>query len=168
MEILKTATDWARGEAFSSAFFIAFALLFLLASVGFWQLGKSDIARAYIIPALVAGVLLMVIGVGLVYANQTRIAEWPAAYNDDAAAFIAAELARVDGVLNEYKTIVFTAIPIIIAACAALIYFLDAPVWRSSLITTIAMLTAILLIDGMAQARIAAYKEQLLAAQAKP
>ncbi len=167
MEILKTATDWAKAEAFSSAFFIAFAILFLLASLGFWQLGKSEIARAYVIPTLLAGALLIIIGIGLVYANQTRIAEWPGVYNDDPAAFIAAELVRVDGVLAEYKTIVFTAIPIIIAACAALIYFLDTPIWRSSLITTIAMLTVILLIDGTAQSRIAAYKEQLLAAQAK-
>ena len=167
MDVLKTATDWARAESFSSAFFIAFALGFLLASIGFWQMGKTDIARAYIIPTLVAGSLLLIIGVGLVYANQIRIAEFPVAYNEDAGAFIASELERIEGVLSEYKTVVFTAIPIIIICCAAGIFFLDGPVWRSSFITAIAMLTVILMVDGSAEARIVDYKDRLLAAQAQ-
>lgn len=161
MEILKIATDWAKAESFSSAFFVLFGVLFLLASAGFWLIGKTDISRAYIIPMLVAGALLMVIGIGLVYANQVRIAEFPIAHQNDASAFIASELARVDQVLSEYQTVVFTAIPIIIAVCAGLIFFLDGPIWRSSMITTIAMMTVILLIDGTAHSRIEIYKERL-------
>ena len=65
MELLKLATEWAKSEVFSTRFFILFALLFLVGSVGFWQLGKTDLAKAYIIPTLVAGVLLMTIGLGL-------------------------------------------------------------------------------------------------------
>ena len=41
MEILKTATDWAKTEVFSSAFFIIFGVVFVLASIGFWQMGKT-------------------------------------------------------------------------------------------------------------------------------
>lgn len=52
MELLKFATEWAKSEVFSSRFFILFALLFLSASIGFWQLGKSEIAKAYVIPTL--------------------------------------------------------------------------------------------------------------------
>lgn len=62
MDILKMATDWAKGEIFSSAFFIIAGVLFVAASIGFWQLGKTDMAKAYIIPTLVAGALLMIIG----------------------------------------------------------------------------------------------------------
>ena len=167
MEILKIATDWAKAESFSSAFFILFGVLFLLASAGFWLVGKTDISRAYIIPMLVAGALLMVIGIGLVYANQVRIAEFPIAHQNDASAFIASELARVDKVLSEYQTVVFTAIPIIIAVSAGLIFFLDGPIWRSSMITTIAMMTVILLIDGTAHSRIEIYKERLLSEASK-
>ena len=65
MEILKTATDWAKAEVFSSTFFIIFGIAFVLASIGFWQLGKTDMAKAYIIPTLVAGSLLLTIGLGL-------------------------------------------------------------------------------------------------------
>ena len=46
--------------------------------------------------------------------------------------------------------------------------FLKTPVWRASLITTIAMLAVILLIDGTASARIQAYNQQLeMAAEQK-
>lgn len=163
MDILKTATDWARTEVFSTSFFIVFGLIFIFASIGFWQFGKTDIARAYVIPAAVAGVLLLIIGLGLTYTNKTRITEFETAYNSDASAFIAAETARAESTLKEYKTIVFTAIPLIIAACALIILFVSTPIWRASAITTIAMMTVILLIDGNAHARIEAYYEQLIA-----
>jgi len=161
MDILKAATDWAKAELFSTPFFILFGVLFVLASIGFWQLGKTEMAKAYIIPTLVAGVLLMIIGVGLFFTNKARLANFPAAYERDAAAFIESELARAEGTLKEYRTIVFTAIPLIIAACAIGIMLFNTPVWRASLITTIAMLVVILLIDGTAYARVDAYNKQL-------
>lgn len=161
MEILKLATEWARAEVFSTRFFILFAILFLTASLGFWQLGKTEIARAYIIPTLVAGVLLMTIGIGLFYTNKSRIAQFETAYNEDSSAFVTSEFERIERTLNEYKTIVFKAIPIIIAVAALLIIFIDKPTWRASMITTIAMMIVILLVDGTAHARIEAYSKQL-------
>ncbi|MEQ9102764.1 MAG: hypothetical protein RIF36_18950 [Imperialibacter sp.] len=162
MEILKLATEWAKAEVFSTRFFIFFAILFLTASVGFWQLGKTDIAKAYIIPTMVAGVLLLIIGLGLFYTNKSRITEFETAYNTDAPAFVASEIERAESTLKEYKTIVFKAIPLIIAACALVIVFMNTPVWRASMITTIAMMVVILLIDGTAHARIDNYYKQLI------
>ena len=49
MEILKLATEWAKAEVFSARFFIFFAILFLTASIGFWQLGRTEMAKAYIL-----------------------------------------------------------------------------------------------------------------------
>ncbi|WP_372937212.1 hypothetical protein [Seonamhaeicola sp.] len=164
MDILKIATDWAKAEVFSTRFFIIFAILFLIASVGFWQLGKTEIAKAYMIPTLVTGALLLIIGLGLFYTNKSRIKQFEEAYNNNAITFVEAELERAESTLKEYKNIVFTAIPIIIATCALLIIFLKTPIWRASMITTIAMLVVILLIDGTAHARIDAYNKQLLVA----
>ena len=142
-------------------FFIFFAILFLIASIGFWQLGKTDIARAYIIPTLVAGLLLMTIGLGLFYTNKSRITQFEVAYNRDASAFVESEFVRIEKALNEYRTIVFKAIPFMIIGAALLIVFVDKPTWRASAITTIAMLVVILLVDGTAHDRIEAYKQQL-------
>lgn len=162
MELLKTSTDWAKAEVFSTSFFILFGIVFLLASIGFWQLGKTDIAKAYIIPTAVAGVLLLIIGLGLTYTNKSRITEFETAHNTNAAAFVESEIERAESTLKEYKTVVFTAIPLIIAFCALVIIFVNTPIWRASMITTIAMMAVILLIDGTAHNRIEAYYEQLV------
>jgi len=165
MDILKTATDWAKAEVFSTQFFILFGLLFILASIGFWQLGKSEIAKAYIIPTLVAGILLLIIGLGLFFTNKSRVTQFETAYNDNPSAFVAAEIARADSTLKEYQTIVFKIIPLMIVVAALLIIFVDKPTWRAISITTIAMLIVIMLIDGTAHARIDAYNQQLLSAE---
>lgn len=162
MDLLKLATDWAKAEVFSTRFFIIFAILFLIASVGFWQLGKTEIAKAYIIPTLVAGSLLLIIGLGLFYTNKSRIKQFETAYNNNPVTFVEGELERAESTLKEYKNIVFTAIPIIIASCALLLIFLNTPIWRASMITTIAMLVVILLVDGTAHGRIDVYNKQLL------
>jgi len=161
MDILKASTDWAKAELFSTPFFILFGMVFITASFGFWQLGKTELAKAYIIPTLVAGSLLMIIGIGLFFTNKSRITQFERDYKTDSSAFVASELGRTESTLKEYKNIVFTAIPLIIAVCALVIFFVNAPIWRASMITTIAMLVVILLIDGTAYARIDAYQNQL-------
>lgn len=165
MDILKASTDWIKAELFSTPFFILFGVLFVLASIGFWQLGKTEMAKAYIIPTLVAGILLMVIGIGLFFTNKSRLANFPTAYERDASAFVESEITRAEATLKEYRTIVFKVIPIIIAVCAIGIIFLSTPIWRASLITTIAMLVVILLVDGTAYARMDAYNQQLLSVE---
>jgi len=161
MELLKLATEWAKSEVFSTRFFIYFAVVFLVSSFGFWQLGKTVLAKAYIIPTLLAGVILLTIGLGLFYTNKSRITEFKTAYQKDASAFVESEFIRIEKALDEYRTIVFKAIPFIIIGAALLIAFVDKPNWRASAITVIAMLVVILLIDGTASERIKVYKQEL-------
>jgi hypothetical protein len=165
MDILKTATDWAKTEVHSTSFFVVMGVLFIFVGVAFWYLGKTDMAKAYVIPASVAGMPLLVIGLGLSFTNKARITKFENAYQSDAAAFVDSEIERAEATLKEYQTIVFKAVPAIIAVCALLIIFMNGPLWRASMITTIAMLVVILLIDGTAHSRIAAYHEQLVDAK---
>lgn len=165
MDILKAATDWAKAELISTPFFILFGVVFMALSLGLWQLGKTEMAKAYIIPTLVAGALLTIIGLGLFFTNKSRINQFEIAYDADAPAFVASELERTEATLKEYTNVVFTAVPIIIIVCALIIIFVNTPLWRASMITTIAMLVVILLIDGLAHARINHYNQQLLEAK---
>ena len=66
--------------------------------------------------------------------------------------------------LNEYRIAVFKIIPLIIAVCALAIPYLESPLWRASLITTIAMMAVILVIGTNVNARLNAYREQLVLA----
>ncbi len=161
MDILKLATEWAKAEVFSARFFIFFGILFLMASVGFWQLGKTEIARAYIIPTLVAGLLILAVGVGIFFANKSRVTSFAEAYKESPTAFVKSEIVRTDKSIGEYRTIVFKIIPFIIVAASLLIVFVDKPLWRASCITVIAMMVVILVVDSNAKARIENYQNEL-------
>ncbi len=161
-EILKAALAWAKAEVFSSQFFIFFGILFLSASIGFWQLGKSEIAKAYIFPTLVAGVLLLALGLGMFFSNKARVANFEADYKSDPSAFVKAEISRTEKTMGEYSTMVFKVFPIVIILAAMLFMFVDKPLWRAISSTTIAFLVVILLVDNNANARIDAYNKQLL------
>lgn len=163
MEILKAATEWAKDEVFSSRFFILFGIMFVSGAIGFWQLGKTEMARAFIIPASVAGVLLLTIGFGLLFSNKSRLSSFESAYRSDPVTFVKSEIARVEKAMNEYRTIVFKVIPFIIVVAAMLIVWGNLPLWRAIGITTIFMMVVILLIDSNANARAEVYHEKLLA-----
>ncbi|MCK0192513.1 hypothetical protein [Arenibacter sp. F20364] len=165
MDILKAATDWAKAELVSTPFFVLAGLVFLVISLGFWQVGKTELAKAYIIPTLVAGTLLVIIGLGLFFNNKSRITQFEIAYHKNIVSFVDSELERAEATLKEYKNVVFTGIPIIIVICAVVLFLVNVPIWRASMITTIAMLSVILLIDGLAHARINEYNQQLVQAK---
>ncbi len=162
MEILKTAIGWAKAEVFSSIFFILFGVMFLAASIGFWQLGKTEIAKAFIYPSLVAGILILTVGIGIFIANKSRVNSFTTAYNTDAKTFVKLEITRTEKSMGEYRLIVFKVIPLIIVVAALLIIFIDQPIWRAISITTIAMMVVIILVDSNANARINAYNQQLV------
>ena len=161
MDILKASIDWARAELYSTSFFILFGIIFLFSCLGFWQLGKTELAKAYIVPTMIAGVLLIIIGIGLFYTNKVRITQFQSEFQDDQYLFVQTELERVNNTLNEYDLIVFTIIPIMIMICSVGLVFINQPSWRASLIISIAMLIIILLIDGTAQSRIVIYQKKL-------
>lgn len=165
MDILKIATDWAKAELVSTSFFIVIGIVFAMLSFGFWQFGKTDLAKAYILPSIIAGLFLMTVGFALFFTNKARISQFERAFKSDAPTFVISEIERAESTLKEYKNIVFTAIPIIIVICGLIIYFLNIPIWRASMISTIAMLSVILLIDGLAHARIDQYYQHLIEAK---
>jgi len=165
MEILKAATEWAKDEVFSSTFFIIAGIMFLLATLGFWQLGKTAVAKAYIYPTLVAGILILAVGLGIFFTNKSRVTSFETAYNNDATAFVKSEIVRTQQSMKEYRNIVFKIIPLIIVVAALLIIFVGKPIWRAICTTTIAMMMVILLVDNNANARLESYNDQLLEVQ---
>ena len=166
MELLKLATEWAKAEVFSTRFFILFALLFLAGSVGFWQLGKTDLAKTYILTTLVAGLLLLTIGLGLFFTNKSRVIQFEKSYTENSSSFYKSEIDRTIATLKEY-TVVFKVIPILIIVFALILLFVPTPLWRAISITSIAMLTVIVLIDGMAYTRMEIYHKELKLMESK-
>ncbi len=161
MEILNIATQWAKDEIFSSKLFIFVGIMFVLISVGFWQLGKTEIARSYIVPFLVCGGLLLIIGGGLTYNNHTRLKAFPKDYNDNPTEFVNAEIERTAATISSTENIIYKWIPILIIACALILIFVDRPAWRAFAITSIALLIVLLTVDSNSHSRIVNYHKAL-------
>ena len=162
MDILKAGIDWAKAEVFSSKISLLLALLFFLTALGFWQLGKTAMAKAFVWPMLVAGVLMVAVSAGLYLANKPRITEFETAYNTDAKAFVQTETARTAKSRHDLA-MVFKVLPLIIITAALLIVFVNTPLWRAIGITTIALMTILMFIDSNTDARNTAYHQRLLA-----
>ncbi len=162
MDILKLGMDWAKAEVFSAKISLLVSLLFFLVALGFWQLGKTAMAKAFIWPMLVAGVLVAAVSAGLYFANKPRITQFETAYTADAKAFIQMETERTAKSQNEL-TLVFKALPVIVVAAALLIMFVKTALWRAIGITTIALMTILMFIDSNTDARNTAYHQHLSA-----
>jgi len=162
MDVLKLSTDWAKAEVFSAKISLLLSLLFFLAALGFWQLGRTAMAKAFVWPILVAGVLIVAVSAGLYFANKPRVTQFETAYYTDAKAFVRTETERTAKSQNDF-VLVFKALPLIIIAAALLIMFVNIPLWRAIGITTIALMTALMFIDSNTDARNTAYHQRLLA-----
>ncbi|HEV3221449.1 MAG TPA: hypothetical protein VGZ90_01155 [Puia sp.] len=162
MDILKVSMDWARAEVFSAKVCLLLSLLLFLAAFGFWQLGKTEMAKAFVWPMLVASVLIVAVSAGLYFANKPRISQFERSYNTNAKAFVQTETERTANSQNQLA-LVFKVLPLIIVAAALLIVFVNKPLWRAIGITTIALMTILMFIDSNTNARNTAYHQRLLA-----
>src|SRR6267154_4436158 len=140
MEIIKLSTDWAKAEVFSAKMVGLLTLVVFLTALGFWQLGKTPMAKSFVWPLLVAGLLLVAVSAGLYFANKPRITQFETAYKNDADAFIQNEITRTAKSRHDLA-LVFKVLPAIIMAAALLMMFSQASLWRAIGITTILLLT---------------------------
>ena len=164
MEILKISIDWARAELLSNSLFALFGAMFLVASLLFWWRGEIEVAKVFVGPMMIAGVLMLILSGGLLYGTWKSLTGFSTAFADDNARFIGLEVQRIDRTMSQYGTAVFNVIPLLIAATAILIVFVNSPGWRAALITVIIFLGLIMLIDSNANARLERYKADLVSA----
>ena len=162
MDILKASTDWARAELLSNGLFALFGAMFLVASLLFWSRGETEMAKAFVLPMFVAGVLMLILGGGLFYGTWKSLAGLATSFAEDASGFIAAEIERVDRTMAQYDTAVFKVMPLMIAAAGLLVVFVHSPGWRATFISAVIFLGLIMLIDSNANARLVAYKTNLV------
>jgi len=161
MDILKQSVSWAEGEVLSAKLTLLYSLLIFIAAIGFWQLGKTQLAKALVVPMFVTGFLIVTIGIGLFYANHKRVTGFRTEYENSPATFIQKEKLRTETSMNAYKG-VFRFVPALIIAAALLLIFFPAPVCRAIGIAVILLCVSVLVIDGNGDARNTAYHNLIL------
>src|SRR5258708_7164222 len=139
MDILKLSTDWAKAEVFSAKIVWLFSAVEILAGLGFWYLGRTAMARAFVWPLLLTGFFLIAVGAGLYFANKPRIERFEKEYHHNPDAFAEAEIQRAAGSQRELA-LVFKILPaiIIIAALVILLFppFPCRPIASTTIITS--------------------------------
>lgn len=161
MEIIKAASDWAKAEIVSSMFFMLFGLIYLLASFGLWQWGNAPLAKALVIPMLIAGGLLLSAGGSFYFSNKSRLANFETSYKANPATFIASEVERTAQTVKTYENVALKVFPGIIAVAALLLFFMPNPLIRAICIAIIAFLSVLVLLDSQALKRTKVFHEQL-------
>jgi ABC-2 type transport system permease protein len=162
IDVLRLSTDWAKAEVFSAKMVTLLSVLVFLAALGFWQLGKTAMAKAFVWPLMVTCVLTMAIAAGLYFTNKPRILSFETAYKNNPDEFIRNEIARTAKSQKDLATIVFKVLPTIIIVAALLVMLVSTPLWRAIGITTIALMACLMFIDSNTAERNANYHQQLL------
>ena len=162
MDIIKLSMDWAKAEVFSAKIVWLFSIVELLTVIGFWYWGRTPIAKAFIWPILVMGLLLMGVGVGLYAANHPRIVQFENEYHREPKAFLEAELQRT---LKSQRdlALVFRILPALVIFAALVIMLTPASLWRAIAVTVILNAAFLMIVDSNTEARNDAYHSQLLA-----
>ena len=161
MDILKAANEWAKAEVVSAMFFMLFGVVYLLAALALWQWGNSLLAKALIIPMLVAGGLLLSAGISFYLSNKSKLTTFETAYKSDRSAWIASETERTVQTIKTYKNVALKVFPAIIVIAALLSFFISTPIIRAICIAIIAFLSVLVLLDSQALKRIETYHQQL-------
>jgi hypothetical protein len=161
VDVLKLSTDWAKAEIFSAKMVGLYSLLVLLLASGFWQLGKTAMARAFIIPLIVMAILMIAVAAGLYLANKPRISQFQKEVNNDPEVFLQKEVQRTAKSQAELG-MVFKVLPAIIIIAAFLIIFVPSPQSRAIGITVILLMASLMVVDSNIDARNTAYHRNLL------
>ena len=152
MDILKLSTDWAKSEIFSSKIVWLFSVIETLAALGFWHLGRTPMAKAFVWPLLMAGLFIALVGAGLFLANNPRIDQFEKEYRLDPDAFVQSEIQRTEKSRRELS-LVFKILPVVIVIAAIVILVMPASIWRAIAITVIVNAAFLMIVDSNTEAR---------------
>lgn len=161
MEITNKAKEWAIAEMQSGKVFALFGILFLIASISFWQVGKSELVLAFIYPTLIAGAVLFSAGVGFYFSNKTRISNFETDYKKNPKTFLESEIDRTERTMKSYQNIAFKVFPVIIFISFILAFLWNDPTWRASSISIMVFFLVVVMLDFKANKRVTVYHQQL-------
>ena len=164
-DIVKLSTEWAKEEVFSGKVVWLFSVLCILTAIGFWYLGRTTMAKAFVWPFLVAGVFLIAVGAGLFFTNSSRVTRFEKEYRQNPEAFVQQEIRRT-AESQKQLTLVFRILPAIIIVAALIILGLPSSQnWKAIGITVIATAAFLMIVDSNTDSRNTIYHSQLSASK---
>jgi ABC-2 type transport system permease protein len=163
---MEASIAWARAEVFSAKIVFLYSLFVFLAAIGFWLLGKTAMARAFVFPILASAIFMFVVSTGLYWANKPRTAKFKDDYSRNPDAFINKEIIRTAKSKKELA-IVLKVLPLIIMVAAGLFLIISSNIYRAIALTITGLAFSLLLIDSNTDARNTAYHNFLTKSDGK-
>ena len=162
MNALDHSLAWVHGERLEGAAIIALGVILMVSGGLLWKFGITPAARSMVLPLLLAGILITGICIVGEIRNFLRIDAFTQAHALDPAAFVAKEIARVEG-FSKWYIYTFVAGSILIIGGLAAFLLVPAVTIKGIALTVIVIGTAALFIDYFSAARADVYLKQLLA-----
>ncbi len=164
MNFFQHTETWVRGEIFEATLGAACGVVFILIAIAFWKYGSGIHAKAVIAPVAVVGLILAVGTMPGLYTYSNSLEKYKAAYQQDAAQFIADEKLRVEKFDTLYTmTKVFATV---FSIAAILIFWFSASAALKGVgIGLILISISGLVFDYFSEGRAKAYYQQIVSAQ---
>ncbi len=160
MSFLDYTVNWCRGEIFEGWAILTAGFVLLAATLGFWKLGTTELARAIVVPMLAVTLLTLALGGYLVVQNKIRIPAFQEEYRQDPAAFKEQELKRVEGFVSAYKY-TFTTAAVIMITAVGLFLLGKSPLLRSVALALMVLSFIVFIVDHFSRERALDYQENI-------
>lgn len=167
MDFVRHSIHWVRGEILEMTLVAGAGIALAAVGLAFGRLGSTPLAKALVVPLVAIGLFFAAVGASGWVANQRRIPAYEAAYRVDAAAFVRAEKARVDGFQHMYMVTNVLA-PVCFALAAGLFWLSLDPRARAVGIALAAFGLFGLAVDGFSKERADVYHSAILGSLAGP
>ena len=164
MEFIDHSIAWCKGEIFEARFILGFGVLLIILAMVFYAQGMSPGSKAMLWPLLVVGAIFTTSGTSMIVSNNKRIKEYTVAFEQDAAAFISSEKARVEEFKSWYPAIRYVASGLAIAGLGCMLFW-HVPIGRTIGIALILTALATFVIDFFSEERADLYYLHILATQ---
>jgi len=161
MDIIKIASDWAKLELISNSIFVLASVIFLSISFFLHTYARESHFLTYSIPVLVAAVLLLILGAGLMFSTWQHLINLQPQFQQDNTLFIEAELMRAKKTISQYNLAIGLIFPALglVNFCILLIFQNDHV--RASSVTFLVVLVNLIIIDTAAKERLTNYAKHL-------
>ena len=161
MEIITSSLQWCKGEIFEGRLYLLFGICVCILAFLYWKSGSTIFAKAMFLPFLLVGLIASGTGLGLIFTNEKRIADYQQAFDASPREFVVSEKVRTEGFIKWYPYTMYGMSALILAGIA-LFLFLPTATGRASGLAIILLGFSILFLDHFSEERAHRYHEKII------
>ncbi len=160
MRFIEHTERWFRGESIEAVMLIVFGLALTALGLFFWKVDHSSATRALIIPLVTVGLFFSIAAGVLQVRNAKRLDQFKQQHNHDPAAFVQAEMKRVDDFSRWYRPLLISW-SVLMVVGLGLFHFWGGNVGRAVGIGLVLFAVLGLMVDHTSEANAKVYRDAI-------